>query len=92
MSVNVPLISLLVTEPLYDGTRDTITEIPLDARVGSTYRFSAESTQDPVESGATITDHVHLRELSMGMSGDFEVAIEEGATILRIGSALVGPR
>lgn len=30
--------------------------------------------------------------LSMGMSGDFEVAIEEGATILRIGSALVGPR
>jgi len=31
-------------------------------------------------------------ELSMGMSGDFEVAIEEGATILRIGSALVGPR
>jgi PLP dependent protein len=30
--------------------------------------------------------------LSMGMSGDFEVAIEEGATVLRIGSALVGPR
>ena len=31
---------------------------------------------------------VSLRELSMGMSGDFEVAIEEGATIVRIGSAL----
>jgi len=30
--------------------------------------------------------------LSMGMSGDFEVAIEEGATVLRIGSALVGSR
>lgn len=30
--------------------------------------------------------------LSMGMSGDFEVAVEEGATMLRIGSALVGPR
>jgi len=30
--------------------------------------------------------------LSMGMSGDFETAIEEGATVLRIGSALVGPR
>jgi hypothetical protein len=29
-----------------------------------------------------------LRELSMGMSGDFEVAIEEGATLVRIGSAL----
>lgn len=29
-----------------------------------------------------------LRELSMGMSGDFEVAVEEGATIVRVGSAL----
>jgi PLP dependent protein len=33
-----------------------------------------------------------LPELSMGMSGDFEVAIEEGATIVRIGTALFGPR
>ena len=32
--------------------------------------------------------NVSLAELSMGMSGDFEVAIEEGATIVRIGSAL----
>ncbi len=31
---------------------------------------------------------VELNELSMGMSGDFEVAIEEGATIVRVGSAL----
>jgi len=30
--------------------------------------------------------------LSMGMSGDFEVAVEEGATHVRIGTALVGPR
>lgn len=33
-----------------------------------------------------------LRELSMGMSHDFEVAIEEGATIVRVGSAIFGPR
>jgi pyridoxal phosphate enzyme (YggS family) len=33
-----------------------------------------------------------LRELSMGMSGDFEVAIEEGATMIRVGSALFGAR
>lgn len=32
--------------------------------------------------------HVSLRELSMGMSGDFEIAIEEGATMVRVGSAL----
>ena len=34
----------------------------------------------------------HLDALSMGMSGDFESAIAEGATHLRIGSALFGPR
>ena len=33
-----------------------------------------------------------LRELSMGMSGDFGVAIEEGATIIRVGTAIFGPR
>jgi pyridoxal phosphate enzyme (YggS family) len=33
-----------------------------------------------------------LRQLSMGMSGDFEVAIEEGATTVRVGSAIFGPR
>jgi len=33
-----------------------------------------------------------LTELSMGMSGDFEVAIEEGATLVRIGTAIFGSR
>ena len=33
-----------------------------------------------------------LTELSMGMSGDLEIAVEEGATIVRVGSALFGPR
>lgn len=33
-----------------------------------------------------------LPHLSMGMSGDFEMAIEEGATIVRVGTALFGPR
>jgi uncharacterized pyridoxal phosphate-containing UPF0001 family protein len=33
-----------------------------------------------------------LHELSMGMSGDFEVAIEEGATIVRVGTAIFGSR
>ncbi|MBD3220156.1 YggS family pyridoxal phosphate-dependent enzyme [bacterium] len=33
-----------------------------------------------------------LPELSMGMSGDYEAAIAEGATILRIGTAIFGPR
>jgi len=33
-----------------------------------------------------------LAQLSMGMSGDFEVAIEEGATVVRVGTAIFGPR
>ena len=33
-----------------------------------------------------------MKELSMGMSNDFEVAIEEGATYVRIGTAIFGPR
>jgi pyridoxal phosphate enzyme (YggS family) len=33
-----------------------------------------------------------LPQLSMGMSGDFEVAVEEGATMIRLGSAVLGPR
>ena len=32
-----------------------------------------------------------LNILSMGMSGDFEIAIEEGANLVRVGSALFGP-
>jgi pyridoxal phosphate enzyme (YggS family) len=36
--------------------------------------------------------NVEMRELSMGMSGDFEAAIEEGATLVRVGSAIFGSR
>jgi pyridoxal phosphate enzyme (YggS family) len=35
---------------------------------------------------------VSMQELSMGMSGDFEVAIAEGATLVRVGSAIFGER
>jgi len=39
-----------------------------------------------------IRDQVGLRHLSMGMSEDFEIAIEEGSTMVRIGRAIFGPR
>jgi len=35
---------------------------------------------------------ISMEELSMGMSNDFEVAIEEGATLVRVGTAIFGPR
>lgn len=37
-------------------------------------------------------ENVEMRELSMGMSNDFEIAIEEGATIVRVGSMIFGDR
>jgi pyridoxal phosphate enzyme (YggS family) len=39
-----------------------------------------------------LRDGAGLEHLSMGMSGDFEVAIEEGATLVRVGTAIFGPR
>jgi uncharacterized pyridoxal phosphate-containing UPF0001 family protein len=38
------------------------------------------------------TTGVALPELSMGMSGDFEVAVEEGSTLVRVGTAIFGER
>lgn len=40
----------------------------------------------------TVADAPDATELSMGMSDDFEIAIEEGATIVRVGTAIFGPR
>lgn len=39
-----------------------------------------------------LRDQLGLKDLSMGMTNDFEIAIEEGATMIRIGSALFGER
>ena len=40
----------------------------------------------------TAPEGIGLDELSMGMSGDFEIAIEEGATVVRVGQAIFGAR
>jgi len=39
-----------------------------------------------------IREGIPLKELSMGMSNDFEIAIEEGATYVRVGTAIFGAR
>lgn len=38
------------------------------------------------------SDKVHLTEISMGMSSDYPIAIEEGSTLIRVGSAIFGSR
>jgi pyridoxal phosphate enzyme (YggS family) len=53
--------------------------------------FKALCTLSKDLSGLDIGD-VEMRELSMGMSGDFETAISEGATLVRVGTAIFGSR
>lgn len=52
------------------------------------YFSSLRELRDAVQ-----TDYrIPLPQLSMGMSGDYEVAVEEGATLVRVGTAIFGPR
>jgi uncharacterized pyridoxal phosphate-containing UPF0001 family protein len=44
------------------------------------------------EGGSLDQKNVAMHHLSMGMTGDFEVAVEEGATLVRIGTAIFGAR
>jgi pyridoxal phosphate enzyme (YggS family) len=41
---------------------------------------------------STLTEGAEMKELSMGMSGDYRIAIEEGSTMIRVGSAIFGER
>jgi uncharacterized pyridoxal phosphate-containing UPF0001 family protein len=51
-----------------------------------------ESTRPVFRRLRELRDHLGLRDLSMGMTNDFEIAIQEGATIVRIGRAIFGAR
>jgi len=56
-----------------------------------------EDSRVPFQALRTLRDelrptHPSLTELSMGMTDDFEIAIEEGASIIRVGRAIFGPR
>ena len=52
----------------------------------------AEDSRGWFETLRRLAERHGLKELSMGMSSDFEVAIEEGATMVRVGTAIFGPR
>ncbi len=47
---------------------------------------------EAVKSKANLPENVVMKELSMGMSGDYKIAIEEGSTMVRIGTAIFGKR
>ncbi len=60
-----------------------------EEKVRKCYRVLKELRQ---EIAALKIPNVEMNELSMGMSGDIEIAIEEGATIVRVGTAIFGQR
>jgi pyridoxal phosphate enzyme (YggS family) len=68
-------------------TLPPVPEAPEDARPW--FRRLADLREEWRASGVPAP---MLRELSMGMSGDFDVAIQEGATIVRVGTAIFGSR
>ena len=51
-----------------------------------------EATRPAFRRTAELAAGADLPRLSMGMTADFEVAVEEGATLIRVGTALFGPR
>jgi pyridoxal phosphate enzyme (YggS family) len=73
------LVGLMLLPPAVDD--------PEEAR--PFFRAVQALRHDLVRSGV---DPSMLRELSMGMSHDFEVAVEEGATMIRVGTAIFGRR
>jgi hypothetical protein len=75
----VTLAGLMIVPPIPDN--------PEDSRPW--FRRLRELRDRLVASG---TPAASLRELSMGMSHDFEVAIDEGATVVRVGTAIFGRR
>ncbi len=69
-------------------------ELGLDVR--GLMGVGAPGTPEDARPGFRLLDdlagELGLDERSMGMSGDLEVAVEQGATLVRVGTALVGPR
>jgi hypothetical protein len=74
---------------LIDGLM-TVPPVAASADAARPYFRQLRELRDRLAAHAA--DNAPLRELSMGMSDDFRVAIEEGATIVRIGRAIFGER
>ena len=93
----------LADEPTKSGVRpeqldETVGELralphlSVDGLMAIPPACSAEATRPFFRRLRELRDRLALRELSMGMSDDFETAIEEGATMVRVGRAIFGAR
>lgn len=68
----------------------TIAPYTIDAESNRIYFKKLRELAVDIE--AKNIDNVSMRELSMGMTGDYEVAVEEGATMIRVGTGIFGMR
>jgi pyridoxal phosphate enzyme (YggS family) len=73
---HLSLVGLMTMPPYFD-----------DPRLSRPYYIRLRELKEKM-----IKEGIPLRELSMGMSNDFEIAIEEGATFVRVGTAIFGAR
>ncbi|MGC8658025.1 MAG: YggS family pyridoxal phosphate-dependent enzyme [Desulfomonilaceae bacterium] len=76
---NLELLGLMTMPPFFD-----------DPDAARPYFRKLRELRDSLIADGAMNDSAN--QLSMGMTGDFEVAVEEGATLVRIGTALFGPR
>lgn len=85
----------LLAEASESGVVDVLglmTIAPADADEAELRKVFAELRQLAVDMDRKGMDNISMGELSMGMSGDYRIAIEEGATMVRIGTAIFGSR
>ena len=74
------------------GLVESLRAAGLDVRGLMTVAPAGPGAREVFAALARLGRRLDLPELSMGMSNDLEVAVQEGATIVRIGTALFGPR
>lgn len=72
--------------------RGLMTMAPLTSELEETRKYFKELYQLYVDIKQKKYDNVSMDFLSMGMSGDYEIAVEEGANIVRVGSFIYGKR
>ena len=89
----VPFLAQKALDLPYIRLRGLMCIPPIVVSGASNRKFFAQTHQLYVDIRSKIADNDSDMDcLSMGMSGDFEDAVEEGATLVRVGTALFGPR
>ena len=78
--------------PFDASSKPTAAVITFDVSDADAVRACFRRLRELREAIADTAHAVDARELSMGMSGDYELAIAEGATVVRIGQAIFGAR